>query len=177
MVSPSVAGVAWVCVLNLFCVCVPEFLVDEVRTHILWLKQEKLKLGKPGIISILFADPKQDGQPYSQRKIQTAIKKVCLKAGIAERSPHDLRHTYGVNSAFGNVARSGLIPSSRTLILFSQPCDELLFPENKRGWGHFLAMLPKGQSISSTCAGVLPLVTMSLLRFPSDLPRAGSFRH
>ena len=42
----------------------------------------------------MFTDPKQNDEPFSQRKIQMALRKVCLKAGIAKRSPHDLRHTY-----------------------------------------------------------------------------------
>ena len=32
--------------------------------------------------------------PYSQRKIQGLVKKVCKKADLRIRNPHDLRHTY-----------------------------------------------------------------------------------
>ncbi len=72
----------------------PDFLLEELRRYILALKKEKLKQGKPSRISLLFVDPNQNEQPFSQRKIQMALRKVCLKAGIAMRSPHDLRHTY-----------------------------------------------------------------------------------
>ena len=72
----------------------PDFLLNELRQHILSLKKDKLRRGNPGDISLLFPDYKQSGQPYSQRKIQTALKKLCTKAGIGRRSPHDLRHSY-----------------------------------------------------------------------------------
>lgn len=74
----------------------PDVLLEDLRTHILYLKKEKLRQGKAGSISLMFADPKQNDESFSQRKIQMALKKVCSKAGIAKRSPHDLdlRHTY-----------------------------------------------------------------------------------
>lgn len=73
----------------------PDFLLEELKQHILFLRKKNLKIGKPGKISLLFIDPAGKGErPYSQRKIQAAMKKVCAKAGLAARSPHDLRHTY-----------------------------------------------------------------------------------
>jgi len=32
--------------------------------------------------------------PFSQRKIQTLMKRVCKAANLRIRNPHDLRHTY-----------------------------------------------------------------------------------
>ena len=44
---------------------------------------------------LLFPDSdKGNRQPYSQRKIQTTLKKVCKLAGLRVRNPHDLRYTY-----------------------------------------------------------------------------------
>ena len=46
-------------------------------------------------IDLLFVDPKDsDRWPYSQRKIQTLMKRVCKAARLRPRNPHDLRHTY-----------------------------------------------------------------------------------
>ena len=43
----------------------------------------------------MFVDPKENGPwPYSQRKVQGLVKKVCKAAGLEIRNPHDLRHTY-----------------------------------------------------------------------------------
>jgi|GEM_PF-400142 len=73
----------------------PEFLLDELRMYILSLKKQNLKLGKPGNVSLLFVDPAEKGlKPYSQRKIQVAMKRLSGKSEISARSPHDLRHTY-----------------------------------------------------------------------------------
>ena len=72
----------------------PDFLLKELHTYILSIKKEKLLHGKPVNISLLFIDPTTKSLPYSQRKIQMALRKVCAKAGIAVRRPHDLRHTY-----------------------------------------------------------------------------------
>ncbi len=73
----------------------PDFLVDELRAHILDLKRHSLKSGKGGVVDLLFVDQKEgDDMPYSQRKIQGVVAKVCRKAGVRVRNPHDLRHTY-----------------------------------------------------------------------------------
>jgi len=44
---------------------------------------------------LLFPDPEPGNRkPYSQRKIQTTVKKVCKLGGLRVRNPHDLRQTY-----------------------------------------------------------------------------------
>jgi integrase len=44
---------------------------------------------------MLFADPQlRYASPFSQRKIQGLVKKICKAAGFRVRNPHDLRHTY-----------------------------------------------------------------------------------
>jgi integrase len=73
----------------------PNFLLEELKEYMLFLKKEKLKKGTRDQISLLFTDPSHQNKfPFSQRKIQMAVKKVCRVAGIAARHPHDLRHTY-----------------------------------------------------------------------------------
>jgi integrase len=43
----------------------------------------------------MFVDPKDaHGRPYSQRKVQALVKKMCTAAKLRRRNPHDLRHTY-----------------------------------------------------------------------------------
>ena len=59
------------------------------------LRNEMLKRCSGEETAQLFPDPGiLNGQPYSQRKIQTILKKVCKLAGLRVRKPHDLRHTY-----------------------------------------------------------------------------------
>lgn len=72
----------------------PKFLVDELRQYILGLRKKSLQVGKGGEVNLLFIDPTEDGYPYSQRKIQMLVAKVCQSAGLRRRHPHDLRHTY-----------------------------------------------------------------------------------
>jgi len=73
----------------------PEFLVEELKEHILAMRKASLKSGKGGVIDLLFVDPKEGGKkPFSQRIIQGLVAKVCRKAGLRVRNPHDLRHTY-----------------------------------------------------------------------------------
>jgi integrase len=51
--------------------------------------------GQGGTVGLLFVDPKEHGTwPYSQRKVQGIVKKVCKAAGLEARNPHDLIHTY-----------------------------------------------------------------------------------
>lgn len=46
-------------------------------------------------MDLLFIDPAEKRPlPYSQRKIQYLMKKVCRAAKLRQRHPHDLRHTY-----------------------------------------------------------------------------------
>jgi integrase len=72
----------------------PKFLIEEFHSYVLHLKKEGLKNGTGGDINLLFIDPKDNGYPFSQRKIQMLMKRVCKSAGMRVRHPHDLRHTY-----------------------------------------------------------------------------------
>jgi integrase len=73
----------------------PEFLVSELKSYILYLRQKNLKNGIKDEVDLLFRDPKEGGGwPFSQRKVQAFMKKTCKGAGLRFRNPHDLRHTY-----------------------------------------------------------------------------------
>ena len=73
----------------------PTFLVEELQRYILHLRELGLKTGTGGEVDLLFLDSKEHNRwPYSQRRIQEIMKKVCRKAGLRIRNPHDLRHTY-----------------------------------------------------------------------------------
>ena len=73
----------------------PEFLISELKSYILYLRQENLKNGIKDEVDLLFKDPKEGGGwPFSQRKVQVFMKKACKVAGLRFRNPHDLRHTY-----------------------------------------------------------------------------------
>lgn len=73
----------------------PDFLLTELKKLITNVKKEKLKAGKGGKVDLIFLDPGEDLEwPYSQRKIQGLMRRLCKKAKIERRSPHDLRHTY-----------------------------------------------------------------------------------
>lgn len=73
----------------------PSFLIDELKSYVLHLRQYSMKAGKGGEVDTLFIDPKEQRElPYSQRKIQGLMKKICKRAGLRQRNPHDLRHTY-----------------------------------------------------------------------------------
>ena len=73
----------------------PSFLVKELNNYIHSLKKERLKSGHGMTVDLLFLDPDEKYQyPYSQRKIQETVKKVCGQAELKRRKPHDLRHTY-----------------------------------------------------------------------------------
>lgn len=73
----------------------PVFLMDELRDYCMQLRKDSLKAGKGGQIDLLFLDrAENDGCPYSQRKIQDWMKRICKAAGLRSRSPHQLRHTY-----------------------------------------------------------------------------------
>ena len=76
----------------------PSFLADELSDYLRFLKKEALKAGRGGVVDRLFSDPAEGGRwPYSQRKVQTLVRRVCQGAGLSVRNPHDLRHTYAVN--------------------------------------------------------------------------------
>lgn len=73
----------------------PDFLIEEMRGYITHLKKESLKKGEGAAVDLLFIDPNENERlPFSQRKVQGIMKKVCKKAGLRIRNPHDLRHTY-----------------------------------------------------------------------------------
>ena len=73
----------------------PEFLIEELNRYIVHLKKLRLKAGNGGGVDLLFVDPKENGcWPYSQRKVQGLMKRVCNGAKLSIRNPHDLRHTY-----------------------------------------------------------------------------------
>ncbi|MGB5883512.1 MAG: tyrosine-type recombinase/integrase, partial [Desulfobulbales bacterium] len=69
--------------------------MTELREYAVRRRNEMLKSGSSEEADLLFPDSeKGNRQPYSQRKIQTTLKKVCKLAGLRVRNPHDLRHTY-----------------------------------------------------------------------------------
>ena len=85
---------------------VPEFLIAELEAHIAYLKKRGLKGGKGSSVDLLFADPAEKGGPwpYSQRKVQGELKRVCKAARLETRNPHDLRH-------YAAYAELGIIPT------------------------------------------------------------------
>jgi integrase len=73
----------------------PDFLVERLLSHIERLKLENLRNGRRPEVDLLFPDPTEDGRwPFSQRKIQMLMKRICRRARLRVRNPHDLRHTY-----------------------------------------------------------------------------------
>jgi len=69
--------------------------VTELREYAVPLRNEMLKSGSGEETALPFPDPCiLNRQPYSQRKVQTILKKVCKLAGLRVRIPDDLRHTY-----------------------------------------------------------------------------------
>jgi len=73
----------------------PDFLSEELSIYVTHLRKEELKSGREGRVDLLFLDPEQNNNwPYSQRKIQGLVKRVCRECGLRARNPHDLRHTY-----------------------------------------------------------------------------------
>ncbi|MFC1819145.1 tyrosine-type recombinase/integrase [Thermodesulfobacteriota bacterium] len=73
----------------------PDILVDILREYAVRLRNEMLRHDNGEENDLLFPDPElRNRKPYSQRKIQSTVKKVCKLAGLRVRNPHDLRHTY-----------------------------------------------------------------------------------
>ncbi len=68
----------------------PTFLAEKLRRYGVHLRKELLKKGKAGgRVGLLFIDPDEIGPwPYSQRKIQMLLKRVCKHAGLRIRNPH-----------------------------------------------------------------------------------------
>ena len=59
------------------------------------MKKLKHRKGVPGELDLLFVDPEEGYRwPFSQRKIQAFLRRLCKKRNMSQRSPHDLRHTY-----------------------------------------------------------------------------------
>jgi integrase len=88
----------------------PAPLLDEIRNHIAGLRKESLKAGNGGVVDLMFPDPEAKNRiPYSQRKIQNLVKKVCTRAGLDVRNPHDLRHTYATIMLMSGKVRSAYI--------------------------------------------------------------------
>jgi integrase len=74
---------------------VPEFLADDLGRYVTSLKKQSLKTGTGGEVDLLFWDPQETGYyPYSQRKLQRLVERVCKGEKLRVRTPHDLRHTY-----------------------------------------------------------------------------------
>jgi len=74
---------------------IPVLLVDILRDNAVRLRNEMLRHGNIEGNDLLFPDSELGNRkPYSQRKIQSTVKKVCKLAGLRVRNPHDLRHTY-----------------------------------------------------------------------------------
>jgi integrase len=73
----------------------PDFLVTELEAFIGLLRKESLRTGGAGRVDLLFVDPAEDGVwPFSQRKAQSLVARVCKAALLRVSNPHDLRHTY-----------------------------------------------------------------------------------
>jgi integrase len=64
---------------------IPESLTQAVQQHILGLRKESLRTGKP--VSYLF-------HGISQAYVQNQMRRICLRAGLRSRTPHALRHSY-----------------------------------------------------------------------------------
>ena len=74
---------------------IPDFLAGELGRYAAHLKKESLKRGQGGEVDLLFVDPRENGEcPFSQRKVQGLVKRVCTGAKLRFRNPHDLRHSY-----------------------------------------------------------------------------------
>ena len=77
----------------------PKFLVEELNRYIGYLKEMSLKAGNGGNVDLKFVDPMENRYwPYSQRKMQGFMKRVCSGATkLSIRNPHDLWQTYATN--------------------------------------------------------------------------------
>jgi integrase len=83
-----------------------EYLVDEMEQYIRHLKKDGLKTGRGGELDLFFENPEESGGsfPFSQRKAQRLIQRVCKAAGLRVRNPHDLRHTYATTMLMAHVS-------------------------------------------------------------------------
>ena len=73
----------------------PVFLTEEMIEYCRTVKKKNLQTGLGARIDYLFVDPDDRGRlPYSQRKVQSLVRRVCQAASLRVRNPHDLRHTY-----------------------------------------------------------------------------------
>lgn len=81
----------------------PDDLIEEMEAYILHLRKKALQDGRGTEVDLLFLDPKEKYRcPYSQRKIQDIMRKVCRLAGLKRRHPHELRHTYATIMLLAN---------------------------------------------------------------------------
>jgi integrase len=69
---------------------------EELKQFVRHLSKVKARTSKSGgWVDLLFIDPNENGPwPYSQRKMQMLMKRVCRKAELRIRNPHDLRHSF-----------------------------------------------------------------------------------
>jgi len=73
----------------------PDFLAQEMTEYGQTVKKQNLQKGRGGRVDYLFVDPDDRHRlPYSQRKVQSLVRRVCRAANLRVRNPHDLRHTY-----------------------------------------------------------------------------------
>ncbi len=49
-----------------------------------------------------------DGKPYTQRTLHSRLRRWCKRAGIRERSPYSLRHTFGSLQAEANINQTSI---------------------------------------------------------------------
>ncbi len=83
----------------------PGPLVAEFRNYVASLRKDSLKAGNGGVVDLMFQDPEEKScLPYSQRKMQNLVKKICKRAGLDARNPHDLRHTYATNLLMSHIS-------------------------------------------------------------------------
>jgi len=141
----------------------PDILTEELREYVRHLKKQKLVAGEQPVVDLLFLDPKKnDGFPYSQRKIQGLMKKICKKAGLDMRSPLDLRYTYATILLMQHISpvyvQKQLGHSSIQITVDTYchwipgegigPVDEALKPGRNRGEIAYLPHIKKGRAVT-----------------------------
>ena len=66
----------------------PAFLVNELKDYRVYLTKESLKAGRGASVDLLFPDPEEKGLwPFSQRKVQALVKRVCKASGLGKETP------------------------------------------------------------------------------------------
>jgi integrase len=74
---------------------IPESLTREIQSHVLGLRKEALRTGKA--VDYFFPGT-------AQAKVQEQMRRVCLRAGLRPRTPHDLRDTYATLLLMAHVS-------------------------------------------------------------------------